>query len=45
MSWACLMVDSTEYSMVVRLDQRLVDMLAARKDDWMVEKSVAKMAL
>jgi len=44
MSWVYLMVDSTEYSMVVRLDERLVDMLAARKDDWTVEKSVWKMA-
>ena len=39
------MVDSTEYSMVVRLDERLVDMLAATKDVWTAEKSVAKMAL
>ena len=39
------MVDSTEYSMVVRLGGWLAEMLVARKDDWTVEKSVWKMAL
>ena len=39
------MVDSTDYSMVVRLDERLVDRLVAMMDGKMAEMLVQMMVL